>query len=344
MKKSILITSSLMVLLGFGCTSKTEQKRVVAPVIVDVLVASNGEFTSTVELNGSVLSDEWVELRPEVSGRLIFLDIPDGGVVTKGTVLARINDADLQAQLEQQNVQLQLVQKNEQRLSKLLAVNGVNQADYDAVLSSLNAIQANIKVLNAQIDKTIIKAPFSGTLGLRQVSLGAYVTPQTLIGTLQQMERMKIDFSVPESYVDLVKVGDKVLVEATDNATKEEALISAIEPQINVDSRTLKVRARLTEGVLQPGAFVKVSLQKKEVGIMVPSNAIIPDANSNQVVLVKNGKAKFVNVETGLRNVNDIQLKSGISEGDSVVVSGVLFARPNANLKVRNVVRTTSNL
>ena len=344
MKKSILITSSLMVLLGFGCTSKTEQKRVVAPVIVDVLVASNGEFTSTVELNGSVLSDEWVELRPEVSGRLIFLDIPDGGVVTKGTVLARINDADLQAQLEQQNVQLQLVQKNEQRLSKLLAVNGVNQADYDAVLSSLNAIQANIKVLNAQIDKTIIKAPFSGTLGLRQVSLGAYVTPQTLIGTLQQMERMKIDFSVPESYVDLVKVGDKVLVEATDKATKEEALISAIEPQINVDSRTLKVRARLTEGVLQPGAFVKVSLQKKEIGIMVPSNAIIPDANSNQVVLVKNGKAKFVNVETGLRNVNDIQLKSGISEGDSVVVSGVLFARPNANLKVRNVVRTTSNL
>ena len=344
MKKSILITSSLMVLLGFGCTSKTEQKRVVAPVIVDVLVASNGEFTSTVELNGSVLSDEWVELRPEVSGRLIFLDIPDGGVVTKGTVLARINDADLQAQLEQQNVQLQLVQKNEQRLSKLLAVNGVNQADYDAVLSSLNAIQANIKVLNAQIDKTIIKAPFSGTLGLRQVSMGAYVTPQTLIGTLQQMERMKIDFSVPESYVDLVKVGDKVLVEATDKATKEEALISAIEPQINVDSRTLKVRARLTEGVLQPGAFVKVSLQKKEIGIMVPSNAIIPDANSNQVVLVKNGKAKFVNVETGLRNVNDIQLKSGIAEGDSVVVSGVLFARPNANLKVRNVVRSTSKL
>lgn len=344
MKKSILITSSLLVLLGFGCTSKTEQKRVVAPVIVDVLVASNGEFTSTVELNGSVLSDEWVELRPEVSGRLIFLDIPDGGVVTKGTVLARINDADLQAQLEQQNVQLLLVQKNEQRLSKLLAVNGVNQADYDVVLSSLNVIQANIKVLNAQIDKTIIKAPFSGTLGLRQVSMGAYVTPQTLIGTLQQMERMKIDFSVPESYVDLVKVGDKVLVEATDKATKEEALISAIEPQINVDSRTLKVRARLTEGALQPGAFVKVSLQKKEVGIMVPSNAIIPDANSNQVVLVKNGKAKFVNVETGLRNVNDIQLKSGISEGDSVVVSGVLFARPNANLKVRNVVRTTSNL
>ena len=344
MRKYLLSSAALVVLLGFGCTSKTEQKRVVAPVIVDVLVASNGEFTSTVELNGSVLSDEWVELRPEVSGRLIFLDIPDGGVVTKGTVLARINDADLQAQLEQQNVQLQLVQKNEQRLSKLLAVNGVNQADYDAVLSSLNAIQANIKVLNAQIDKTIIKAPFSGTLGLRQVSVGAYVTPQTLIGTLQQMERMKIDFSVPESYVDLVKVGDKVLVEATDKATKEEALISAIEPQINVDSRTLKVRARLTEGVLQPGAFVKVSLQKKEVGIMVPSNAIIPDANSNQVVLVKNGKAKFVNVETGLRNVNDIQLKSGISEGDSVVVSGVLFARPNANLKVRNVVHSTSKL
>lgn len=327
-----------MALSVVSCTKNVEQKKVSQPVIVDVLVASNADFVTSVELNGSVLSEEMVELHPEVGGRLIFLDIPDGGNVVAGTVLAKINDADLQAQLEQQKVQLELATKTEMRLQKLLSINGVNLADYDVALSQLNAIKANIKVLNAQLEKTVIRAPFNGSLGLRQVSLGAYVTPQTVIGTLQQIDRVKIDFLVPESYVDLVKVGSRITVETTEMKGSLEAVVSAVEPQISIESRTLKVRARMANTTIQLGAFVKVSLLKQEHGIMVPTNAIIPDANSNQVVVVKNGKAKFVYVETGLRNANDIQLQSGVEEGDSVVVSGVLFTRPNALLKIRKVI------
>ncbi len=320
-----------------------KQKKEAAPVPVDIILARQETFPSTLEVNGTVLSEDMVELRPEVSGRLTFLNIPDGAAVTKGTVLAKINDADLQAQLKQLKVQFDLANKTEQRLKKLLAINGVNQADYDEALSKVELYQANIEVLNAQIDKTIIKAPFNGRLGLRQVSLGAYVTPQTLIGTLQQTDKMKIDFSIPEAYETLVEIGKKISVNINNSDKDYSATISAIEPQISTATRNLKVRARLEETGLIAGAFVKVYLSEESQGIIVPTSVIIPDAYSNQVVLVKKGKAKFTNVEVGTRTADFAEITSGIKPGDSVVVSGVLFLRPNAIVKIRGVNKTNIN-
>lgn len=152
-----------------GAGEKKDKKEK-PPVTVDVIIAGNTEFSSDIEVNGTVLSEEMIELHPEVSGRLTYLNIPDGAVVKAGTILARINDADLQAQLQQQKVQLDLAQKTETRLRQLLDVNGLDQATYDAALSQVNLYNANIKVLNAQIDKTVIRASFDGRLGLRLVS------------------------------------------------------------------------------------------------------------------------------------------------------------------------------
>jgi len=328
---------SISLLCSCGHGKKEDKSKDKPPVKVDVIIAGDEEFPKTVEVNGTVLSNEMVELHPEVSGRLIYLNIPDGQKVEAGTVLARINDADLQAQLEQQKSQLELAKKNEQRLKSLLAVNGVNQADYDAVQNQVTGIQANIKVLSAQIEKTIIKAPFSGTLGLRLVSQGAYVSPQTLIGTLQQIDKVKIDFTVPESYTDLVKVGNVVSIQSNNSTEKLQAKISAIEPQINVSTRNLKVRAVLESGNVNPGSFVKVQINQKGKGIVVPTNAIIPDAFSNQVVVIKEGKALFKNVETGVRTADIVELASGVNVGDSIVVSGVLFVRANENVEVKKV-------
>ena len=305
------------------------------PALVDVLVAENQDFENIVEVNGSVLSNEMVELRPEISGRLVQLNIPDGEKVAEGTILAKINDADLQAQLEQQKSQLDLAQKNEKRLNELLKINGINQADYDAVINQVNSIKANIKVINAQIEKTIIKAPFAGTLGLRMVSNGAYVTPQTLIGTLQQTDEIKIDFTVPEGFSSLIQKGKQVLIQVNESSENKTATISAIEPQINVTTRNIKVRAKLEKGFISPGAFVKVLLVENKKGIIVPSNAIIPDAKSNQLVVIENGKAVFKNVETGNRMDEMVQITSGINIGDSVVIYGVLFVKPDAVVKIR---------
>ena len=335
---SLLIVCSLLM---NSCKSK---KKDIAPkerpaIVVDVIVAGNDDVKSTLEVNGSVLSTESVELRTETSGRLTYLNIPDGAKVSQGTVLARVNDAELQAQLEQQKSQLDLAQKTEKRLANLLKVNGVNQADYDVALNQLNTIQANIKVTTALIEKTVIKAPFSGELGLRLVSQGAYVTPTTLIGTLQQTDKVKIDFSVPETYADVIKKGDKIKVISSNSTESYEASIHAIEPQVNTVSRNIKVRAYLTNGLILPGSFVKVIMEQERQSIMVPSNAIIPDALSNQVVVVHKNKAIYTNVETGIRNASQVELVKGINVGDSIVVSGMLSMRPNAMVNVKQVKR-----
>jgi membrane fusion protein, multidrug efflux system len=331
----ILLVPSLL----FSCKSKNKE---LAPkekpaVLVEVIVAGSENVASSLEVNGSVLSNEMVELRPEISGRLVYLNIPDGANVRQGTILARVNDADLQAQMEQQKIQLDLAMKTEKRLSDLLKVNGVNQADYDAALGQLNTTKANIKVLDAQLDKTVIKAPFSGELGIRVVSPGAYVTPSTLIGTLQQTDKVKIDFTVPETFASIVKKGNKIRVQTSEMKEAAEATISAIEPQIDAATRNIKVRALLSSGTISPGAFVKVLLDQERQGIMVPSNAIIPDALTNQVVVAHKNKAVFTNIETGLRNNNLVEITSGINPGDSVIISGMLFVRPNAAIKVKKV-------
>lgn len=345
MVNKVITCSCILLSLLFSCKPKNKEQVSAEkpPVPVEVIVASPEDVQSSLEVHGSVLSNEMAELRTEVSGRLIYLNLPDGATVKEGTLLARVNDADLQAQLEQQKTQLELAAKTLKRLSDLLKVNGVNQADYDAALSQVNTIQANMKVINAQIDKTVIRAPFTGELGIRVVSPGAYVTPQTLLGSIHQTDKVKIDFTVPETFSSLVFKGNKITIQADAFPENFEAIITAIEPQINTVSRNIKARAILTSGIIQPGAFVKVFLHQARSGIMVPSNAVIPEAFSNQVVLVRNRKAVFTNVETGIRNANLVELTSGVAPGDTVIISGMLFVRPNGLIAVKKV-RTLQEL
>ena len=337
---SILKTGIAICLFLAACNSKKDPPKPTAapPSVVDVMIAQPSAINNTIEANGTVVAFESVELHPEISGRLTFLNVPEGSVIQAGAVLARINDADLQAQVNKSKVQLDLAIQTEERLRKLLAVNGVNQADYDAALNQVNGYKADIAYTDALIDKTVIKAPFSGVVGLRQVSPGAYVTPATIVATLQQVDKIKVDFTLPEEYSSLIKKGNTVEVEAGQQ-TKSKAVIIATEPQINQTTRNIKVRAILENGNGNPGAFVKVYIKNgtEKSAIKIPSNAIIPDDKNNQVILVKDGKASFVNVQTGIREANNVEITKGIQTGDSVVVTGVLFARPKSLVKVRSV-------
>ncbi len=343
-KLTYIFHSMLLVFLFANCESKSKGTSNIskknAPVVVDIIIAEKNPVANVIEANGTVIAKEFVELRPEVSGRLIYLNLPEGRLIAKGTVVARVNDADLLAQIARSKVQLELAQKTVDRFKRLLDVNGLNQADYDAALNQVNILKADIVYSRVLIDKTVVKAPFTGVAGLRQVSPGAYVTPATIIATLQQTSEVKIDFTLPEMYASAIKTGALVEVEV-DAVTKERsrAIIIATEPGANTDTRNLKVRALLKGAKAITGAFVKVYIDagKGRSSIKVPANCIIPDDKNNQVVLVKNGKADFVNVQMGLREENTVEITSGINEGDSVVVTGVLFARPNAVLNVRQV-------
>ncbi len=325
-----------------SCKEKPEPtKPKEAPItIVDVIIASPQPITNTVEANGSVVANEYVELHPEVSGRITYLNVAEGHAIAQGAVIARINDADLQAQLSKSKVQLDLAQKTVDRYKKLLDINGINQADYDNALNQVNGLKADIQYTQTLIDKTVIRAPFSGVLGLRQISPGAFVTAANIIVTIQQVSKVKIDFTIPEEYSELIKKGNLVDVEV-DAATKarKKAMVIATEPQVNLATRNLKVRAMLQGGTANPGAFVKVFVDAggNKKAVMIPTNSIIPDDKNSQVILVKSGKAAFVNVKTGVRESNNVEILSGIQPGDSVVVTGVLFARPKAPLKVRSV-------
>ena len=342
--KRILLPVSLVLLMA-ACKGKKDKEAAAAkpagaPALVDVMIAATEQISTTIEANGSVVAFEYLELRPEVAGRLTYLQVPEGNVVAQGTVIARVNDADLQAQMNKTRVLLDLAQKTEARIAKLIAVGGINQADYDAIISQVNGYKADLIYTQSLIDKTVVKAPFSGLVGLRMISPGAYVTPTTLIATLQQVDKIKVDFTLPEQYSKMIRKGADVEVQTDlSKAERHKATIIATEPQISSVSRNLKVRSVLQGVKANPGSFVKVYLTRRQdhPSIMVPTNCIIPDDKNKQVVVVKGGKANFVNVKTGIRNEDMVEIISGINPGDSVVVTGVLFARPKAPVKVRSV-------
>jgi len=210
LKRLYVIPLSLLLLTA--CKSKPEaaaQKPNAAQqaVIVDVIVASAQDISNSIEANGTVVANEYVELHPEVSGRLTYLNVPEGAHIQQGTLIARINDADLQAQMNKSKVALDLAEKTEERYKKLLSVKGLNQADYDAALNAVNGYKADIQYTQSLIDKTVIKAPFSGVVGLRQVSPGAYLSPVNVIATIQQVDKIKIDFTIPEEYGNIIQKG-----------------------------------------------------------------------------------------------------------------------------------------
>jgi membrane fusion protein (multidrug efflux system) len=342
MNKQVSGNFGIIPLLIFltACSHKSDstKPKSAPPTIVDVLVASAKPMSNTLEVNGTVVANEYVELHPEASGRLTYLFVPEGKLIKKGTLIAKVNNADLEAQLQKSKVALDLAMKTEQRDKQLLAVNGINQADYDAALNIVNGYKADIEYNQALLDKTILKAPFDGYIGLRQVSVGAYVSPATLIATLLQLDKIKIDFNVPEDYSSVLKVGATVDVEMDETGNRRKARIIALEPQVDQTTRNMTVRAILENSAANPGSFAKVYIRSglNKNAIMIPTNALIPEDKNSQVVLVKGGKASFVNVKTGIRLSNNVEITAGIQEGDTVVVTGVLFARPKSPLQIRN--------
>jgi len=307
--------------------------------MVDVIVAKTQKISNIIEANGTVLANEYAELHPEVNGRLVFLDIPEGTVVKKGTVIAKINDADLQAQLSKTKVQLNLAELTEQRYKKLLNINGINQNDYDIALNQVNSLKADLDYTQTLIDKTVLKAPFDGLLGLRLISQGSFVTTATVLTSIQQVSKLKIDFTLPENYSNLIRKGKTIDVDIDGGkSARKKATIFATEPMVNAATRNLKVRAYLN-ATANPGAFVKIYLDAGEnsKSIVVPSSSVMPEARSKRLVVVKNGKSVFVDVETGVRTVGAVEILSGINVGDSIIVTGILFTRQNGLVKIRSV-------
>ncbi|GAB2561265.1 efflux RND transporter periplasmic adaptor subunit [Spirosoma areae] len=311
------------------------------PASVNGFVVISKRLREDIVSSGSLLAAEQVDIYPEISARITQLNIREGQPVVKGALLVKLFDADLRAQLLKLQAQADNARRTEERNKQLLARGGISQQEYDIVTTNLRSSLADIELVNANLQRTEIRAPFSGVIGLRNVSSGAVVSPNTLIARLQQITSLKLDFSIPEKYGQSVRNGSSISF-LVDGATQpSQGVVYAIEPGVEEATRNLRVRAKInnTTAKFRPGTFARVTLTiQNEQSLVVPSQAIIPQTRTNQVVLVKNGKAVFRDVKTGLRTEGTIQILSGVQAGDTVATTGLLFLKPDAPVKVGRVI------
>lgn len=349
--KNISIAGFVIVVLGLLIVPRFCSKKEVgavesgarrgggAVIAVNVQIAKPSSFENTLQISGSVISNEEVELRMETSGKITAINFKEGGRVNKGDLLVKVNDADLQAQLQKAEIRKKLAEDKEYRQRTLLEKKGISQETYDVALNDLNSAKADIENLKALIAKTEIRAPFNGTIGLRYVSEGSYVSSSTRIATLQNINPVKINFSIPQRYATEVSVGNPISIKSSSGKTYQ-AKIYAIEPKIDPATRALQVRAICPNerGELIPGSYLGITLALNDVknAITIPTQALALDISGERVFLYKNGSAVPQKVESGIRTEDYVQIVSGIAPGDTIITTGVMQLRPRAKVRIMN--------
>jgi membrane fusion protein (multidrug efflux system) len=236
---------------------------------------------------------------------------------------------------------LKIAEKTEERQRELLKISGVSQQDYDLSALQVDNLKADIMSVRIAIGKTEIRAPYEGNIGLRNVSLGTYLSPTDIVATIRQVKQLKLEFSIPEKYAKGVGKGYKVRFRVDGGEDVHLATVIATESGVDQATRTLRVRALVNEShpELVPGVFAKVDLElgKDVNALMIPTQAVIPQARNKQVIVLRRDSAAFVVVETGIRDSALVQITNGLQPGDTVITTGLMAIRPNSKIKVGNV-------
>ncbi|MCC2600026.1 efflux RND transporter periplasmic adaptor subunit [Sphingobacterium sp. FBM7-1] len=302
------------------------------------MVVTGKPFSDFLSLSGSIEPNEVIGLRSEISGIVEELNFSEGGNVSKGQLLIKINDAELKAQLAQAKTANSLAEENERRAKLLLEKEAISQEEYDIASADYRTTESQIQLIAAQLTKTAIRAPFSGTIGLRNISQGSYITPTTDIAQLVDVSKVKLEFAIPERYAAEVKNGISVRFTVQGTNAAFTAKIYAVEPLVETATRTLRVRALADnrDSRLIPGTFANVifPLGTIENGLLVPAEALIPIQNGKKIFIKKDGVAKEILVETGARTDADVLVSKGLNEGDTVLTSGVMSLRDGSPVHV----------
>ncbi len=294
---------------------------------------------------GTIQANEVVELATEASGIITQIYFDEGSRVQEGDLLLKINDSELQAQRQRAQFRLNLAEQREERQARLLERGGISQDDYDATLNEVNVLKSELRLIDAQIQKTELKAPFTGMLGLKYASPGAYITPSSRIASLQEVNPVKIDFSVPERYISKIRPGISInfTVQGVDSTFTGE--VYAVEPRVDTETRTLQIRA-LSENdgnLLYPGAFANIELILDQINdaLMVPTISIIPELNAQKVFVSNNGAVEQRMVSTGIRTSEKVQIIDGLERGDVVLTTGLLQVRPGMEVNVTEITKSS---
>jgi membrane fusion protein, multidrug efflux system len=312
------------------------------PLLASGYLIVPASMSELIYSTGSLIPDEEVELSFETSGKVVGIFFSEGTRVKKGDLLSKINDRPLQAQLLKLQAQRKLTEEREFRQKQLLDRDAISQESYDQVATELQSLEADILLVQARISETELRAPFDGIVGLRMISEGAFATTQTKIVRLVKISPLKIEFSIPERYAGEIAPGYPISF-AIDGITQTfTAKVYAVDPKVDINTRTIVARAlypNLNEE-LKPGRFasVRALLSQIDNTVSIPSEAVIPEMDGEKVYILRNGKAEQVRVTTGLRTESNIQIKTGLNFGDTLLTTAILQLRQGMPVKLDTLV------
>ena len=289
------------------------------------------KLTDEFRTTGLILPDEEVNLSFETSGKIVEIRFTEGTEVRKGQVLAKVNDKTLQAQLKRLEAQLDLARNRVYRQEQLLKKDAASQEAYEEAKTQLATLEADIDVVKVNIELTELHAPFDGVIGLRQVSVGSYANPSTVVAKLTKLSPLKIEFSVPERYASQIHKGVNMdfTVEGFQDAF--HAQVYAVESAVDKDQHVFTARGLYNNSSrrLLPGQYSSILLKKEEIddALVIPSEAIVPEMGMDKVFCYRSGKAVPVEIKTGIRTAGEVQVLSGLQFGDTIITSGTLQLR-----------------
>ncbi|MDR2835864.1 MAG: efflux RND transporter periplasmic adaptor subunit [Bacteroidales bacterium] len=318
----------------FGKSEETLQQMVSGkrpPLNVNTTILQFQTLKDEFYTKGVILPDEEVDLAFETSGKIIKIYFQEGSAVTKGQLLAKVNDNQLQAELKKLEAQINLFTDRVYRQKSLLDKDAVSKETYESVVTDLNKLNADIELVKAKIDLTELRAPFTGIIGLRFVSEGAYASPNLVIARLTKVSPIKIEFSVNEKQTSDLKNGTAISFNVDGDTNTYKANVYAIESKL--DEKTLSLKARAiyanSNGKLKPGFSTNIKILQSEIknALVVPSMAVVAEMGKDYVFIYENSKAKQIFVKKGLRTASSVQILDGLKENDTLITSGVMQLR-----------------
>jgi len=321
-----------------GSDAATAARDEAPPPRVEVHVVVPERLAETLVTTGAIYADERVEVVSEIAGKIERILFEEGARVPAGALLVAMDDRELTAERERAAARLELAERRAERQKQLYADGLISDQDYDTAATEADALAAELRLIDARLAKTEIRAPFAGVVGLRRISEGAYVSPQTRVTTLIDTDPVKLEFAVPERYAADFGPGKTVEFRVAGVEGSRRAIVYAVEPSVDPATRTVPVRATSPNpgGVLLPGAFADVTLAVREVAaaLTVPSIAVIPELGGKKVWVVENGAAQPRPVETGIRTGDRVEVTRGLAAGDRVIVTGLQLVRPGLEVEV----------
>jgi len=340
----ILVIVILTLLKTCVISGKKEKVNVSStnPVIpVECFIAKDTLVNYQLETVGTINANEQVEIVSEINRKITSIFLKEGAYVAKGQLLFKLDDADIIARINKLIIEVKLAEANESREKVLLLKGGISQERYDEVSNLHQTLLAEIAVLKVDLEKTEIRAPFAGKIGLRNVSEGTLVNPGLVLANLVDISRVKIDFSIAERYAQDIHIGSTISFRTDYLNNNVTAMVEAIEPAVDVRTRTLLVRAVAANGdeklVAGTSAKVTLTLGQSSKRLFVPTSALIPSIKGYIVFMKRNGIAQSMIVKTGARSRDYIQILEGLNVGDTLVLTNLLRVKNKSPLKVTKI-------